>query len=158
LFSKEGEGEIRDIEELARLSIDEGLRMHKELGPGLLESVYEAVLAASLARSGLPVERQRPIAIEYDGMILREGFRADILVDGQLIIEIKSVERLAPVHGKQLLTYLRLARKPLGLLLNFGGETFREGIKRVVNNHTGFESSRLRVNQPSPIEAIGLSD
>jgi GxxExxY protein len=143
---------------LARLAIDEGLRIHKELGPGLLESVYEAVLAASLARSGLVVERQRPIEIEYDGMRLGEGFRADILVDGRLIIEIKSVERLAPIHGKQLLTYLRLATQPLGLLMNFGGETFREGIKRVVNNHIDFASSRLRVNQSSLIEAIGLGE
>ena len=148
---------MRDVEELATLAIDCGLKIHKELGPGLLESVYEAVLAASLARLGLLVDRQVPIEIEYDGMVLGEGFRADLLVDGQLIIEIKSIERLAPVHGKQLLTYLRLAKQPLGLLLNFGGETFREGIKRVVNNHTGFAPSRLRVNQPAPITVIKLS-
>lgn len=149
---------MRDVEELARVSVDSGLRIHKELGPGLLESVYEAVLAASLARGGLIVERQKPIEIEYDGMILGEGFRADILVEGRLIIEIKSVERLAPVHGKQLLTYLKLARQPLGLLMNFGGETFREGLKRVVNNHGPFAPSRLRVNHPAPIEVINLGD
>ena len=138
---------ITDVEELARDAVDCGFKMHADLGPGLLESVYEAVLAASLARSGLAVERQKIIPIEYDGLALAEGFRADLLVGGTLIIEIKSVERLTPVHGKQLLTYLRLAKQPLGLLINFGAATFREGIKRVVNNHTNFASSRLRVNQ-----------
>jgi GxxExxY protein len=138
---------ITDVEELARVAVDCGFKMHADLGPGLLESVYEAVLAASLARSGLAVERQKIIPIEYDGLALAEGFRADLLVGGTLIIEIKSVERLTPVHGKQLLTYLRLAKQPLGLLINFGAATFREGIKRVVNNHTNFASSRLRVNQ-----------
>ncbi|HEX5183790.1 MAG TPA: GxxExxY protein [Allosphingosinicella sp.] len=140
-------GVVRDVEELASIAIDCGIRLHKELGPGLLESVYEAVMAASLARRGLKVDRQRPIQIEYDGMVIGEGFRADLLVEDRLIIEIKSIERLAPVHGRQLLTYLRLARQPLGLLMNFGGETFREGLKRVVNNHGPFASSRLRVNR-----------
>jgi GxxExxY protein len=137
---------MADVEELARLAVDCGLQVHRELGPGLLESVYEAVLQASLARCGLAVERQKLVDIEYDGMLLREGFRADLLVGGRLIIEIKSVERLAPVYNKQLLTYLRLTKQPLGLLMNFGAPTFREGLKRVVNNHTDFASSRLRVN------------
>ncbi|MBA3404335.1 MAG: GxxExxY protein [Gemmatimonadaceae bacterium] len=138
-----------DLEEVARICVDCGLHIHKELGPGLLESVYEALLAASLTRAGVPVERQVPIPISFDGLRLSEGFRADLLVGGSLIIEVKSIERLAPVHGKQLLTYLRLANQPLGLLMNFGGATFREGLKRVVNNHTAFASSRLRVNQSS---------
>lgn len=81
-------------------------------------------------------------------MELGEGFRADLFVESQLIIEIKSTDRLAPVHGRQLLTYLRLAKRPVGLLMNFGAETFREGLRRVVNNHTSFAPSRLRVNQP----------
>ncbi|HEV2867634.1 MAG TPA: GxxExxY protein [Allosphingosinicella sp.] len=138
---------MRDIDELAREAVDCGFRIHSELGPGLLESVYEALMAASLARRGLAVERQKPIAIEFDGMRLGEGFRADLLLEGRLIIEIKSVDRLAPVHARQLLTYLRLAKQPLGLLMNFGGETFREGVKRVANNHTPFAPSRLCVNQ-----------
>ena len=138
-----------DIEELARIAVDCGFKIHKDLGPGLLESVYEAVLANSLLRAGLSIERQKPILIEYDGQVLGEGFRADIVVDQRLIIEIKSIERMAPVHGKQLLTYLRLAKQPVGLLMNFGCETFRDGLKRVVNGHTNFASSRLRVNQPS---------
>ena len=95
---------MTDVEELARLSVDCGFKIHKDLGPGLLESIYEAILAASLTKRGLLVERQKPIAIEYEGLALAEGFRADLMVDGSLIIEVKSVERLAPVHGKQLLT------------------------------------------------------
>ena|SRR5687768_5929603 len=126
---------MRDVESLARVAIDCGLKIHRDLGPGLLESVYEAVLAACLIRAGLAVEQQKPIAIEFDGMVFRAGFRADLVVEGQLLIEVKSVERLAPVHSKQLLTYLRLSGRPLGLLMNFGGETFREGVRRFANNY-----------------------
>lgn len=138
---------MRDVEELASQAIDCGHKIHRELGPGLLESVYEAMLAAALSRRGLVVERQKPIPIEFDGMALGEGFRADLLVEESLSIEVKCTERLAPIHGRQLLAYLRLAKQPLGLLMNFGGETFREGLKRVVNNHSSFAPSRLRVNQ-----------
>jgi iron complex transport system substrate-binding protein len=126
---------MRDVEDVARVAVDCGLRIHRDLGPGLLESVYEGVMAASLLRAGLAVERQKPIAIEFDGMVFREGFRADLVVEGQLLIEVKSVDRLAPVHAKQLLTYLRLSGRPLGLLMNFGGMSFREGLKRFANNY-----------------------
>jgi GxxExxY protein len=145
-----------DIEELVRLAIDCGFKIHKDLGPGLLESVYEAVLAACLTRKGLKVDRQTPIDIRYDGLVFAEGFRADLLVEGRLIVEIKSIDRLAPLHGKQVLTYLRLLKQPLGLLMNFGGATFREGVRRIVNNHTDFASSRLRVNQSSLIQATPI--
>jgi GxxExxY protein len=138
---------MADLEELARLAVDRGLHVHRELGPGLLESVYEVVLEASLIRLGVPVQRQKAIDIEYDGMLLSGGFRADLLIGGSLIIEIKSVDRFAPVHAKQLLTYLRLTKQPLGLLMNFGAPTFREGLKRIVNNHVDYASSSLRVNQ-----------
>jgi iron complex transport system substrate-binding protein len=138
---------MSDIEEMARIAVDCGLRVHRELGPGLLESVYEAVLAHQLRQASLLVSRQKPISFVYDDVKFDEGFRADLLVEDSLIIELKSVERLAPVHAKQLLTYLRLAEKPLGLLMNFGAATFKEGCKRVVNNHTTFASSRLRVHQ-----------
>ena len=140
------------VEEYARLAIDCGLQIHRDLGPGLLESVYEAVLQASLLRISVPVERQRPIDIEYDGMRLRDGFRADLFVGGSLIIEVKSVERFAPVHGKQLLTYLRLTKQPLGLLMNFGAPTFKEGLRRIVNNHRDVAGSSLRVNRGSAAE------
>lgn len=130
---------MEDVERLARIAVDCGLKVHRGLGPGLLESIYEIVMAASLARAGLAVERQKPIAIEFDGMRLGEGFRIDLLVEGQLLIEVKSVERLAPVHSKQLLTYLRLSKRPLGLLMNFGEATFREGVRRLANNYfSGF--------------------
>lgn len=124
-----------DIEELASIAVDCGFHLHKGLGPGLLESVYEAVMADQLTRKGLHVVRQAPIPIRYDGVALAEAFRADLLIEGRLLIELKSVERLSPLHGKQVLTYLRLLEMPLGLLINFGGETFKEGVKRVVNNH-----------------------
>ncbi|HEX8127296.1 MAG TPA: GxxExxY protein [Allosphingosinicella sp.] len=127
---------MSDIEKLTALAIDCGYRIHRDLGPGLLESVYETLLAAKLARLGLCVERQKPIAFEYDGIRLPEGFRADLLIDRCLVIEVKSVERLAAVHSRQLLTYLRLLERPLGLLMNFGGGTFREGMRRVVNDRT----------------------
>lgn len=138
---------MRNIEEVARLAVDSGLALHKELGPGLLESVYEAILALKLTRLGLIVERQKPLKIEYDGIVLDEGFRIDLLLESRVIIEIKSVETLLPVHSKQLLTYLKLTGQPLGLLMNFGAATFREGIRRIVNKHQDFASSRLRVHQ-----------
>ena len=124
-----------EIENLATIAVDCGFKLHQRLGPGLLESVYEAVLADSLARRGLSVERQKPVPILFDGISINEGFRADLLLEGALLIELKSVERIATVHGKQVLTYLRLLDLPLGLLMNFGAATFREGIKRVVNSH-----------------------
>jgi iron complex transport system substrate-binding protein len=127
--------------------VDTSFHIHKDLGPGLLESVYEAVLMRALEKRGLRVERQKIISFEYDGMRFEEGLRVDLLVEGQLVIELKSVENLAPVHPKQVLTYLRLMHLPLGLLINFGSATFKEGIQRIVNHHTSFASSRLRVNQ-----------
>ncbi len=126
-----------DIEELASIAVDCGFHLHKNLGPGLLESVYEAILFDQLVRRGLDVQRQAPIPIRYDGVELPEGFRTDLLIEGKLLIELKSVERLSPLHGKQVLTYLRLLNLPLGLLINFGGETFKEGVRRVANNHRG---------------------
>jgi iron complex transport system substrate-binding protein len=138
---------MRDIEQIASDVIDAAVRLHRELGPGLLESVYEMILASKLAGMGYSVHRQRAIDIEFDGILFPAAFRIDLMVDDKLLVEIKSIERLAPVHGKQLLTYLRLTKQPLGLLLNFGGETLKEGLKRVVNDYRPFAPSRLRVNQ-----------
>ncbi len=142
---------MRDIEELARIAVDTGLGVHRALGPGLFESVYEAVLALELSRAGLSVIRQAPISLHYDGVILAEAFKADLLLEDRLVIEVKSIERLSPLHSKQLLTYLRLLDQPLGLLMNFRGETFREGVKRVVNDHRK-ASTRLRVNQTPTLQ------
>ena len=122
-------------DELSRVVVDECIRIHRELGPGLLESVYEAVLAAALSRRGLRIERQVPVDIRYDGLVFAAAFRIDLLLDGELILEIKSVEALTNLHAKQLLTYLRLTDRSLGMLLNFSGETMKEGIRRVANNH-----------------------
>ncbi|TFI56490.1 GxxExxY protein [Sphingomonas parva] len=127
--------ELAGVEALATTTIGCALRLHRRLGPGLLESAYEIVLAASLVREGVAVERQVPITIEVDGLTIRDAFRVDMIVGGALLVEIKSVERIAPVHSKQLLTYLRLTNRSLGLLMNFGGETFKEGQQRVVNRH-----------------------
>ena len=131
-----------DVEAMAAIAVDSGLKIHQELGPGLLESAYEAVLAHVLEGRGLAVERQKLIAIQYAGLTIDAGFRADLLVGNQLLIELKSVGRLLPVHGKQLFTYLRFMDLRLGLLMNFGGATFREGLKRIVNQHVGPSGSR----------------
>jgi GxxExxY protein len=136
-----------DVEEVSAIVVDAAFHLHRDLGPGLLESVYESVLARMLERRGLRVERQKAVAFDFDGMHFDEGLRVDLLVEGCLVVELKSVETLAPVHPKQLLTYLRLLNLPIGLLINFGAATFKEGAKRVVNNHRDFASSRLRVNK-----------
>ena len=120
--------------EIAKIIVDAAFQIHKRLGPGLLETVYEVVLAHVLSRRGLKVERQVPMAIVFDGIKFDEGFRADLIVEDKVIIELKSVEKVIPVHKKQLLTYLRLTDKKLGLLINFGSELIRDGISRVVNN------------------------
>ncbi|MDD5350433.1 MAG: GxxExxY protein [Chthoniobacteraceae bacterium] len=147
--SHEGTKARRDTEEISRIVVDCAFHLHKELGPGLLETVYEVVLAKRLEKAGLKVERQKPVPIVVDGIIFNEGFRADLLVNESLLIELKSVETLLPVHSKQLLTYLRLLNLPMGFLINFGGETFKEGVKRVVSGPLALDSSPLRVNRTS---------
>ncbi len=104
----------------------------------MLESAYEAFLTALLVERGLRVQVQKPVPVAYRGMLVRDAFRADILIEERLVIEIKSVERLAPVHSKQLLTYLRLMNQPLGLLMNFGADLFRDGLRRIINNRSGY--------------------
>ena len=135
------------IDDITAAIIDTALGIHRHLGPRLFESVYEVVLARALARQGFHVARQEPLGFEYDGMVFEEGFRVDLLVDHRVIVEIKSVERIAPVHRKQLLTYLRLADLRVGLLINFGAGTLKEGLHRVVNDLPASPSSRLRVNR-----------
>jgi iron complex transport system substrate-binding protein len=126
---------VKAIDEISGDVVGEAIRIHRELGPGLLESVYETVLAGSLARRGYNVARQVPIAIKFDGMSFEGAFKVDLLVENRLVVEIKSVEQLTKVHAKQLLTYLRLMKQPVGLLLNFSGLTMKEGIRRLVNDH-----------------------
>jgi len=134
-------------EEASAVVVDTAFHLHRDLGPGLLESVYEAVLARMLEKQGVRVERQKTVTFDFDGIRFDEGLRVDLLVADCLIVELKSVENLAPVHAKQLLTYLRLLNLPLGLLINFGAATFKEGVKRIVNGHCDFGSSNLRVNR-----------
>ncbi len=107
--------------------------MHRALGPGLLESVYETVLAAELRERGLHVERQLAVPIEYRGLRFEEGFRADLIVEGKVLLELKPIEKLSNAHKKQLLTYLRLSGRKLGFLLNFGEGVIKDGIVRIVN-------------------------
>ena len=135
------------VEELSAIAVECGYKLHVNLGPGLLESVYEALLAKSLSDLDLKVDRQKPIKIKYRDVVLDEGFRVDLLAEDRLLIEWKSAERHMPVHAKQVLTYLRLMDLLLGLLMNFGAPTFKMGCRRIVNNHTDFAASRLRVNQ-----------
>ena len=126
-----------DIEELARIAVDCGYHLHRDLGPGLLESAYEVLLAECLRQAGLVVERQIALPLKYKDVVVDNAFKIDLLVERRLIIEVKSVERFAPVHGKQLLTYLRLMNLPLGLLMNFGQGTFKDGLKRIANDYQG---------------------
>ena len=113
--------------------INRALDIHKEVGPGLLESVYEVLLADALEQGGFTVERQKPIPIQFRGKRFDEGFRADLVVGGTVLVELKSVETLARVHKKQVLTYLKLSRLKLGLLINFGGELLKGNVERLVN-------------------------
>jgi iron complex transport system substrate-binding protein len=127
--------------------VDSAYKIHTGLGPGLLETVYELVLARDLARRGLQIERQMPITFDYDGLRFSDCFRLDLLVESQVVVEIKSVERMQPVHPKQVLTYLRLLSLQVGLLINFGAPTLKAGVRRIVNGLAPSASSRLRVNQ-----------
>ena len=126
---------MKRIDEISGDVFGEAMAIHRELGPGLLESVYETILASKLSRLGYEVEQQKALALVYEDMHFPAAFKIDLLVDQRLVVELKSVERLQPVHSKQLLTYLRLMKLPVGLLVNFGCDTLKEGVKRVVNNY-----------------------
>ncbi|MEI8371302.1 MAG: GxxExxY protein [Planctomycetota bacterium] len=120
--------------EVARIIVDVAFQIHTKLGPGLLESVYEAVMMHELQKRGLHVESQVAVPVQWDGVRLDLGFRLDLLVEHCVIVELKSIEAVAPVHKKVVLTYLRLADKRLGLLMNFGVELIKNGITRLVNH------------------------
>jgi GxxExxY protein len=119
--------------EIGKIVVDCAFKVHQKLGPGLLESVYEVALAHEIKKRGLAVERQIPIPIVYDDLRFDDGFRADIVVANSVILELKSVEQIQPVHKKQLLTYLRLSNRRLGFLINFGAELIKDGLSRVSN-------------------------
>jgi len=119
--------------ETAAVIVDASYKVHKTLGPGLLESVYESVLAYELQRRGVKVSRQQALPVIYESVRLEEGYRADLVVNDKVIVELKSVETIVPVHKKQLLTYLKISQLKLGLLINFGSNLIKDGITRVVN-------------------------
>lgn len=130
--AEDTEGKMRE-NEVGTLIVEEAIRLHWDLGPGLLEGVYERSLAIRLRKTGLKVDSQVPIPIVLDGERFDEGFHADLIVDEKLIVELKSLEKIAPVHQKQLLSYLRLSGLKLGYLLNFGEVLMKDGIYRVIN-------------------------
>ncbi|MHC4214113.1 MAG: GxxExxY protein [Planctomycetota bacterium] len=119
--------------EIGKIVVDSALSVHRALGPGLQELVYEVVLAHELEQRGLKVQRQVPVAIEYAGIQFQEGFRADLIVEDKVIVELKSVEKVSGAHKKQVQTYLKLTGCKLGFLLNFGEELMKQGITRCVN-------------------------
>ena len=123
----------RPLNDITGTIVDAAFKLHVGLGPGLLESVYHAVLARDLVRRGLHVETEKCISFDYDGMHFESGFRIDLLVERVVIVELKSVEQIAPVHSKQFLTYLRLLRLPVGLLINFGAPRLKDGVQRIIN-------------------------
>ena len=116
--------------------VDSAVRLHMRLGPGLLESVYERLLAQDLARRGLEVARQKVLGFEFEGLHFEDGLRVDLLVNSAVVVEVKSVEKLAPIHSKQVLTYLRVLDLRAGLLINFGAMKLKEGLHRIVNNYS----------------------
>lgn len=124
---------MKTTNEITGEIVDVAYRLHSRLGPGLLESVYETVLAGLLQERGLHVERQKVVSFEFEGHVFDEGLRVDLFVEHSVVVELKSVERLAPVHMKQVLTYLRLLNLPVGLLINFGADRLKDGLQRVTN-------------------------
>ena len=126
-----------DLEAIAGIVVDCGFQLHNDIGPGLLENAYEALMAEALRQRGLSAVRQVQVPLRYRGVVVDNAFKIDLLVEQQLVVELKSIERLAPVHGKQVLTYLRLMQLPLGLLMNFGQATFKDGLRRIANDYFG---------------------
>lgn len=137
-----------EIDEITGQVVDAAVKLNTRLGPGLLESVYELVLARELERRGLMVERQKAVSFDFDGIRFEDAFRVDLLVEGCVVVELKSVEALAPVHSKQILTYIRLLNLPVGLLINFGAATMKEGPGRVVNNYQSHPSAPPPLSMP----------
>ena len=126
---------LEEIEAVARAVVDCGFQLHRDIGPGLLESVYQALMLVSIRERGLSVAKEVVVPIKFKGVVVDNAFKADLIVENLLLVELKSTERVTPVHSKQVLTYLRLLDMPLGLLMNFGQATFKDGLQRIVNNH-----------------------
>ena len=125
------------LEVIARSAVNCGFQIHQALGPGLLENAYEALMEAALKQAGHSVRRQVPITMRYNGVVVENAFKIDLLIDDSVVLELKSIERLGAVHAKQVLTYLRLMELPLGILMNFGQATFKDGLRRIANDYYG---------------------
>ena len=138
---------MRDIDEVSGIIVNAAYSLHSRLGPGLLESVYTRVLGTMLEHRGLAVEREKAVTFEFDGLLFEGGLRVDLLVEQQVVVEVKSMEALAPVHGKQILTYLRLLDLRVGLLINFGALRLNDGLRRVVNRHSPSPNTPLRIDR-----------
>jgi GxxExxY protein len=134
-FAETAEEKNVHVDEISAIVVGEAIAIHRELGPGLFEIVYEAILAGRLEARGLRIARQVPVPLVFHGQSFEVAFRIDIFVEEKLVLEIKAVEQLSKAHAKQLLTYLRILKQPVGLLLNFSGSTMKEGIRRMVNDH-----------------------
>ena len=148
---------MRDPDSLATAAIDAALWVHRRVGPGCLESVYETLLFERLRKLGISVERQVPITIDVDGIVINDAFRVDLLLERTLPLELKATEQLAGIHARQLLTYLRLMNLSLGLLINFGQEALKGQVRRVVNNHRALSSSLRLSDENLGPTSIGSS-
>ena len=142
--------------EIAKQILDAAFHVHTKLGPGIFESVYEVVLAHELRKRGLIIERQKPMSILYDGIRFDEAFRSDLVVNGTVIVELKSIEALSAVHAKQLLTQLRLSGLKLGLLINFGEAHLKNGIKRVINGQLDHTTDTKETKATAPPSDVTL--
>lgn len=127
-----------ELERIAAIVIDAAFQLHRTFGPGLLESAYEQLLFGDLVDRGLRVNRQVPVALRYKSVVIDNAFKVDLLIENLLVVELKSVEKLIPLHGKQVLTYLRVMGLPLGLLINFGEATFKAGVRRIANGYHAY--------------------
>jgi GxxExxY protein len=145
------EGQERDVNEITGEIVDAAYQVHTRLGPGLLEKVYGAVMTRELERRGLKMERQKAVTFEFEGMRFERGLRVDLLVEGRVVVELKSVETMAPVHSKEVLTYLRLLKQPVGLLINFGAATLKQGLRRIVNNYLPSKSEKEPARDDRPV-------
>ncbi len=137
----------KSLDGITSAIIDASIQIHRTLGPGLMESVYETLLARALERRGIRAARQVSVSFDFENMHFADACRIDLLIEDSVVVELKSVEKIAPIHSKQVLTYLRLLKLPLGLLINFGEATLKQGLHRVVNGLAPSASPRLRVNQ-----------
>lgn len=134
------------IERLASIAVDAAFAIHSELGPGLLESAYEACFACEMQLRGINCQRQVAVPLTYKGGVIEVGFRADVLLEGKLLIELKAVEQLLPIHKAQLITYLKLTGLPLGLLINFNEVLVKDGIRRILNFHKNQNAKHQNAN------------